>query len=54
MSTKITKYFSSPTPQKKNMLRGSGLSPCVLSAGDCAAVSQFIPGADLQEVMDTP
>ena len=31
-------------------VRGHGKAPLILSAGDCAAVSQFLPGAELQEV----
>ena len=31
-------------------LRGPGKAPAILSAGDCSAVSQFIPGAGVQEV----
>jgi len=31
-------------------LRGPGKAPAILSAGDCSAVSQFIPGAGVQEL----
>ena len=33
------------------MARGPGKAPALLSGGDCSAVSQFIPGKDLQEVL---
>ena len=33
-------------------IRGPGKAPALLSGGDCSAVSQFIPGKDLQEVAD--
>ena len=33
------------------MVRGPGKAPALLSGGDCSAVSQFIPGKDLQEVL---
>ena len=33
------------------MFRGPGKAPALLSGGDCSAVSQFIPGKDLQEVL---
>ena len=31
-------------------LRGLGRAPLILSGGDCSAVSQYMPGADMQEV----
>ena len=34
--------------------RGPGKAPALLSGGDCSAVSQFIPGKDLQEVNMNP
>ena len=33
------------------IFRGPGKAPALLSGGDCSAVSQFIPGKDLQEVL---
>ena len=32
-------------------LRGLGRAPLILSGGDCSAVSQYMPGAELQEVI---
>ena len=32
-------------------LRGLGRAPLILSGGDCSAVSQYMPGAELQEVL---
>ena len=31
-------------------VQGRGAAPTVLSGGDCAAVSQFLPGAEVQVI----
>ena len=40
----------SDTNDNEWSIRGPGKAPALLSGGDCSAVSQFIPGKDLQEV----
>ena len=40
----------SNTNDNESSIRGPGKAPALLSGGDCSAVSQFIPGKDLQEV----
>ena len=34
-------------------IRGLGRAPLILSGGDCSAVSQFMPGADMQDRVAT-
>ena len=43
-------WWPHEAPVTRLCLRGHGKAPLILSAGDCAAVSQFIPGGKQQEV----
>ena len=43
-------WWPHEAPVTRLALRGHGKAPLILSAGDCAAVSQFLPGDKLQEV----
>merc|ERR1711988_1599615 len=43
-------WWPHEAPVTRLCLRGHGKAPLILSAGDCAAVSQFIPGDKQQEL----
>ena len=43
-------WWPHEAPVSSLSLRGLGKAPLILSGGDCSAVSQYLPGADMQEV----
>ena len=44
-------WWPHEAPVTSVSLRGLGKAPLILSGGDCSAVSQYLPGADMQEVI---
>jgi len=48
--THVFTWWPHEAPVTCVTLRGPGKAPAILSAGDCSAVSQFIPGAAMQEL----